>query len=142
MDAGSGGDGYAYLTHTATKFPEDNRARTALLAQQGYARIAAENAAKAEAKAERERARTERSKSGWVKSGGVENRGVESGGMRSGRAGDGGSFTAGEGGSTRELLGGGGGVEGVRGKEKGRKRGLLARWWKRGQGEGEGEVVR
>ncbi|MCJ1384174.1 hypothetical protein MMC17_007290 [Xylographa soralifera] len=105
-------DGYVYLNRGATKFPEDNRARTAALAQQGYARIAADNAAKAEAKAEKQAVRAAKKSPATLRK------------------------SAGDGESVRELLG-----EEKEGKG-GRKRGLLGGFWKRGVGEGEGEVVR
>ena len=112
---GGGGEAYVYLDRGATKFPEDNRARNAALAQQGYARIAAENAAKAEAKAAKQAAKAARRTSAAWRS------------------------TAGDGESTRELLDdGASGMMG--GAKEGRKRGLLAGWRKKG--DGEAEVVR
>lgn len=54
--------GYAYLGAGESgklKFPDEHAEWTRTLAEQGYARIAAENAAKAEKKAERERKKSE-----------------------------------------------------------------------------------
>ena len=55
-------EGYAYLGAGESgklKFPDEHAEWTRNLAEQGYARIAAENAAKAEKKAERERSKIE-----------------------------------------------------------------------------------
>ncbi|MCJ1389874.1 hypothetical protein MMC18_002731 [Xylographa bjoerkii] len=52
-----GGGGYEHINPTKLKFPEDHTARDAALAQQGFARIKAENAAKAEKKAAKEAAK-------------------------------------------------------------------------------------
>ncbi|MCJ1398136.1 hypothetical protein MMC11_001333, partial [Xylographa trunciseda] len=52
-----GSSGFEHIRLGKPKFPEDHRARNALLAQQGYARIAAENAAAAEKKAAKKAAK-------------------------------------------------------------------------------------
>ena len=55
-------DGYAYLGAGESgklKFPDEHAEWTRIYAEQGYARIAADSAAKAEKKAERERSKLE-----------------------------------------------------------------------------------
>lgn len=55
-------EGYAYLGAGGSgklKFPNEHAEWTRTLAEQGYARIAAENAAKAEKKSERERIKSQ-----------------------------------------------------------------------------------